>query len=229
MNNLDILIILIVLISALIAFNRGLIKEVLSIIGWILGVATVIFLLPYVQPFAEQYIDSEVMAIATTAISILIIFFVLWIYLSAVIIEKVRSSKLSGMDRTLGLFFGILRAFLLIILLNILIGWIIPKDVQPEVFQESKYFQIAGNFAEPIEKLIPQETRDKLSMTSQKDQEVSDGVVYDSDLDDLFEKLTQPQVKKIEVEKPEFEDQKGYDKSEQKSLDRLIEMTSEEG
>ena len=34
MNSLDVVILIIVLISALIALNRGLIKEVLSIIGW---------------------------------------------------------------------------------------------------------------------------------------------------------------------------------------------------
>ena len=37
MNSLDVVILIIVLISALIALNRGLIKEVLSIIGWVFG------------------------------------------------------------------------------------------------------------------------------------------------------------------------------------------------
>lgn len=227
MNGLDIAIIVIVLISALIALNRGLIKEVLSIIGWFLAVAAVVFLLPVVQPFAEEYIDSELMAIVSSAFAILIIFFILWIYLSSVIIGKIRASKLSGMDRLLGLFFGILRAFLLIILLNILAGWVIPPENQPEMMKESKYFQLAGSFAKPIEELIPEATRDKLHQQMTPDEEVAPGVVLDSDLDDLFEKLTQPQIEKKEVKEKE-EEPAGYDSSEQKSLDRLIEMTADE-
>ena len=37
LNNLDIIILIILGLSALIALSRGLIKEVLSIIGWVLG------------------------------------------------------------------------------------------------------------------------------------------------------------------------------------------------
>ncbi len=228
MNSLDVVILIIVLISALIALNRGLIKEVLSIIGWFLGVAAVIYLLPYVQPLMEEHIESEMMAIVASSFTILIVFFIIWIYLTSIVIGKVRSSKLSGMDRLLGLFFGILRAFLLIILLYILVGWIIPKQSQPESFKQSKYFQLAGSFAEPIEKLIPQSTKDKVHSQVNTDKEVSPGVELNSDLDDLFEKLTQPQVKKKEVKKPTADKSKGYNKSEQKSLDRLIEMTVEE-
>ena len=37
LNNLDIIILFVIGISALIALSRGLVKEVLSIIGWVLG------------------------------------------------------------------------------------------------------------------------------------------------------------------------------------------------
>ena len=228
MNGLDIFLIIVVLISALIALNRGLIKEVLSIIGWFFGVVAIIYLLPYVQPLMENYIESELMAIIVSSFTILILFFILWIYLTSFIIGKVRSSKLSGMDRVLGLFFGVLRAFLLIILFNILIGWIMPQESQPELFKQSKYFQLAGSFAEPIEKLIPHSAKEQVNNQVNSTKEVSPGVELDSDLDDLFEKLTQPQVAKKKVTPIKEDKSVGYDKSEQKSLDRLIEMTVEE-
>ena len=228
MNGLDIFLIIVVLISALIALNRGLIKEVLSIIGWFFGVVAIIYLLPYVQPLMENYIESELMAIIVSSFTILILFFILWIYLTSFIIGKVRSSKLSGMDRVLGLFFGVLRAFLLIILFNILIGWIMPQESQPELFKQSKYFQLAGSFAEPIEKLIPHSAKEQVNNQVNSTKEVSPGVELDSDLDDLFEKLTQPQVAKKKVTPIKEDKSVGYYKSEQKSLDRLIEMTVEE-
>lgn len=228
LNNLDVIILIIVLISGLIALSRGLIREVLSIIGWILATIAVIVLLPAVHPLAQKYISGDFMSGAVASLTILVVFFVIWIFISSSIVGKIRSSKLSSMDRVLGLFFGIMRAFLLVILLYILIGWVTPPQEQPAFFKESKYFQLAGNFAEPIEKLIPQDTlkaiNEKtaaaLGTDDKKEKAVSENVG-----DDLFKKLAQPQVKngkskKVDAEK---ENSKGYNQSEQKSLDRLIE------
>ena len=46
-NNLDVVILILVGISGLIALSRGLIKEVLSIIGWVLSALAVVWLLPF--------------------------------------------------------------------------------------------------------------------------------------------------------------------------------------
>ena len=130
LNNLDVIILIVVGISALIALSRGLMKEVLSIIGWVLGCVAIIYLLPVLNPFTMKYIENGTVAGILTSIVILIVFLVIWILATGKIVSKIRSSKLSGLDRTLGLFFGIARAFLLIILLNILISWIVPKERQ---------------------------------------------------------------------------------------------------
>ena len=111
LNNLDIIILIILGLSALIALSRGLIKEVLSIIGWVLGSAAVIYLLPVFTPITKEYIANGMIAGVVTSIFILILFMVIWILLTGNIVGKVRSSKLSSVDRVLGLFFGIMRAF----------------------------------------------------------------------------------------------------------------------
>jgi membrane protein required for colicin V production len=230
-NNVDIIILLIILISALIALNRGIIKELLSITGWTLGVVSVIYLLPYVNSFTERYIEDETMSVIVTSVAILIIFFIFWIYISANMVGKIRSSKLSNMDRLLGLFFGVLRAFLLIILLNILVNWIIPENDQPDALWDSKLFQLAGKYAEPVEKLIPQETIDavnyqKAVILTIKDEKSDEEEAIPSDIDNLFEQLTQPGIKK-KTRKISAKDIEGYNKMQQQSMDRLIEMVDE--
>lgn len=234
LNNLDIVILIVVGISALIALSRGLVKEVLSIIGWVLATLAVIYLLPVLMPFAKQYISSGILAGVTTALCILILFFVVWIYATAGVVGKIRSSKLSGLDRTLGLFFGIVRAMLLVVLFYILISWMIPVDKQSDVLTKSKYFQLAGSFAKPLEDMIPEETlkiiKEKTKQVgeenekalAQKEQEEKS----DNDADELFEKLAQPQIKKAVTEKAKTqikESFEGYKESERDNLDRLIE------
>ena len=246
LNNMDIAILVIVGISALIALGRGLVKEGLSIVGWVLAGAAVIYLQPVLNPFTLKYIESGWMAGIATAAFILIVFMIVWIYATAGVVGKIRTSKLSGLDRLLGLFFGIVRAFLLIVLMYILISWMMPVKSQPDLLRKSKYFQIAGNFAEPIEKLIPKDTLDAIK---EKTSEV--GLTGDdddepaaeqkpaetkkdkdkSDVDALFEKLAQPQIEKMREDRKKLqkikEDFEGYNTYERDNLNRLIENTVE--
>lgn len=225
LNNLDVIILIIVLISGLIALSRGLVREVLSIIGWVLATMSIIFLLPVLHPLTQKYISGDFMSGVVTALVILIVFFVIWIFVSANIVGKIRSSKLSSTDRILGLFFGIMRAFLLVILMYILVGWITPPKDQPDFFKKSKYFQMAGEFAAPIEKLIPHDTLkaiNKKTAAALAKEDKKERKVTEDIGDDLFKKLTQPQVKNTKKKTEESKKATGYNKSEQKSLDRLI-------
>ena len=228
LNNLDVIILIVVAISALIALSRGLVKEVLSIIGWILATMAVIYILPVVMPFVKEYISNGYVAGVVSSLFILILFFILWIYATAGVVSKIRTSKLNGMDRMLGLFFGIARAFLLVVLFYILVSWMIPADRQSETLTKSKYFQLAGKFAQPLEEMIPEETikliKEKAKTSDeQKTEEEKD---EESGVDALFEKLAQPKVKKEVKEKNKQvikENFGGYKESERDNLDRLIE------
>lgn len=228
MNNLDIFILIVIAISALIALNRGLIKEVLSIIGWMLSIVVIIFMLPIVQPFMQQYTGSEMTAVAVSSILIFIIFFIVWIIITSQIIDKIRSSKLSSLDRILGLFFGVIRACILIILFYILAGWIVPKEEQPDMFKESKYFNMAGDFAEPIEKLLPKEILTEPLQSKKSDKPEDSKKHADENLDNLFDKLVQPKVDgKKTKDSSTPKSAEGYNKTEQDSMDRLIDMAVE--
>jgi membrane protein required for colicin V production len=229
LNNLDVIILIVIAVSALIALNRGLVKEVLSIVGWVLATMSIIYLLPVCLPFTKQFVSSGLLAGILTALSIFIIFFVIWIYSTSQIIGKIRTSKLNGLDRMLGLFFGIMRAFLLVVLFNVMVSWIIPEDKQPETLTKSKYFQVAGKFAKPLEELIPQETLDLIKAKTQAlSDDDSQAKTKDKESEDdetlvLFEKLAQPKIKKAVKEKAaELKEIKGYHQTERADMERLI-------
>lgn len=257
LNNLDVVILIIIGISALIALSRGLIKEVLSIIGWFLAVMSVVYLLPVTTPFAEKYIESSSMAAVATSFIIVILFFIIWILLTGSIVSKVKKSKLGNIDRILGLFFGIFRAFLLVVLFYILVNWMVPVDKQSEALTKSKYYNLAGSFAKPIEELIPADTLEKIREKTKSagvgaDEEKAETSTETEEKNSskaLFEMLTQPKVgkkkdepvavidnalaiKAVEVKKQIEKatpkaEEKGYNEHERDNLDRLIENTAE--
>lgn len=237
LNNLDVIILIITAVSALIALYRGLVKEVLSIVGWILAAVVVFYLLPILTPLAKHYIASSMMAGIVTALLILIIFFIIWLLSTDKMIGKVRSSKLSSLDRALGLLFGVLRACLLVILFNIIISWMLPEESKSGMFKESRYFTLAGKFAEPLESLIPDSTIDLIRNKGsevglgEKDSKKAKAEKADKEekesqkeIDDLFQKLAQPQIEKTTDKiKEKAEDFKGYKEKETDTLDTLIE------
>lgn len=242
LNNLDVILLIITAISALIALYRGLTKEVLSIIGWILAAVVVFYLLPLFTPFAKLYIANAMMAGFVTALIILIVFYIIWLLSTDRMIGKIRTSKLNTLDRMLGLLFGLLRAFLLVILFNILITWMLPDEAKSGMFKESRYFTLAGTFAEPFEKLIPQSTIDMIKdqsakvglgeqkkETEEKKEKEQEEKKAQEEIDALFEQLAQPKIEKIneEVVKENLKDFDGYKDNVTDGLDRLIENTVE--
>ncbi|MBQ2810992.1 MAG: CvpA family protein [Alphaproteobacteria bacterium] len=231
LNNLDVVILIITAVSALIALFRGLVKEVLSIVGWTLAAVVVFYMLPILTPIAKNYIASSMMASIVTALAVLIVFYVVWLLTTDKLIGKIRSSKLSALDRVLGLLFGVLRACLIVILFNILLSWVLPEESKEGMFKESRYFQLAGEFAKPIEGLIPEETKNLIKIkkdeTEQKAEEIKKNAEQKA-IDELFEKLAQPQIEKVVTKsEEETENFEGYKENQTDNLDRLIEATVE--
>ena len=122
LNNLDVVFLVIVGVSALVAIARGVTKELLSITGWILAAVSVYYLLPVVDPIMKKYIASEVLSSLVSGMVILIMFCIFWVLAADKISTQIRFSKLSSLDRILGFIFGIFRGVIIVILLQIMIS-----------------------------------------------------------------------------------------------------------
>lgn len=246
LNNLDVVFLVIVGVSALVAIARGVTKELLSIIGWVLAGVSVYYLLPVVDPIMKKYIASEVLSGLVSGMVILIMFCIFWVLAADKISTQIRFSKLSALDRILGFIFGIFRGVVIVILLQIMISSLIPEESQKGVFAESRYFKLAGDAAGPIKGLIPEKwfddlkakgetlgvvaakTDEKVDEKKAKDEEPSSAEKLNNAADaasdvlkksgeELFNKLVQPKVEGEAEAKEE-----GYKKDETSDLDKLM-------
>lgn len=246
LNNLDVVFLVIVGVSALVAIARGVTKELLSIIGWVLAGVSVYYLLPVVDPIMKKYIASEVLSGLVSGMVILIMFCIFWVLAADKISTQIRFSKLSALDRILGFIFGIFRGVVIVILLQIMISSLIPEESQKGVFAESRYFKLAGDAAGPIKGLIPEKwfddlkakgetlgvvaakTDEKVDEEKAKDEEPSSTEKLNKATDaasdvlkksgeELFNKLVQPKVEGEAEAKEE-----GYKKDETSDLDKLM-------
>ncbi|HZP18951.1 MAG TPA: CvpA family protein [Bauldia sp.] len=124
---LDIIVIVVVLISAILAMVRGFVREVLSIASWLAAAAAAYFLYKSLLPLVSPYFDSEPVA---TIVSAAIIFFVALIiasYVTMKIADYVIDSRVGAADRAFGFVFGAARGLLLLVVAMHFFNALVPK------------------------------------------------------------------------------------------------------
>ncbi|MGP1939355.1 MAG: CvpA family protein [Arsenophonus sp. ET-DL9-MAG3] len=113
---IDYVIIAIISFSTLISSIRGFVREVLSLIVW--GCAFIIAAQFY--PYLAIYLTIFNNIIIRNGIAILILFIVILIIgtvVNHVISSLIERTKLSGIDRLLGVCFGLLRGILIVLII----------------------------------------------------------------------------------------------------------------
>ena len=155
-NILDIGIAVLVLISAVLAYVRGLVQEVLSIAGWIGAIFATFYGFPLLRPYARQTTSVDIVADFGAGILIFVVSLVILSLLTRGISKKVKDSALNAVDRSLGFLFGLLRGALIVCIAYIGLGMFYPQDDRPEWISEARSMELIGPGAELLVALIPE-------------------------------------------------------------------------
>lgn len=207
-NVIDIGVLLILLISAVLAYARGFVHEVLSVGGWIGAIFATFYGFPYAKPIAREYISLDLAADLTAGIVIFIATLVFLSLVSRSIAKRVQASALNVLDRSLGFLFGLVRGAALVCVAYIGLELLVPKDEQPTVIRDARTMQLIEPGAAFLKKLVP----DHITGRTGTDKPASQGL-------DL-EKLVAPEPKQSDIPPRE-----GYDAEQRKSLERLLDGT----
>ena len=157
MNWVDLAIAGALLLSGLLAFARGLVREILGLGAWIIAafVASPYGVFPYLQPWVRHQFDDPTTAdIVAFAGVFLVVLIVLWL-ISSAIAGLIRNSALGGLDRTLGLVFGLVRGAVLVCLLYVLVGLAIPVAQWPVPVTEARALPLVHRGAEWLADQVP--------------------------------------------------------------------------
>ncbi|CAK0755225.1 membrane protein required for colicin V production [uncultured Gammaproteobacteria bacterium] len=160
MNVFDGVVIGVVLLSALLAFMRGLVAEVLSVGGWVGAALAALYSYPYVQPLLRAKIHTTWIADACAAGGVFLIVLIILIMISSRLARAVRDSALNAVDRSLGFLFGLLRGTVLVCLGWLVLVWLVPPADQPGWIAEARTKHLVENGADVLVKLAPAGMRD---------------------------------------------------------------------
>ncbi|GEO82376.1 CvpA family protein [Pararhodospirillum oryzae] len=230
-NPVDLVVLAVLLLSAVLAFMRGFVHEVLGIAAWV-GAATVALaghkaLAPLMRGLVPGSADwvAEAAAGAVLFLATLILLFIL----TGAIARQVRKTALNTLDRSLGFLFGLARGALILIALSIGVTWLMPPDRRPEWVRAAASMPILDRGTRIALEVLPEPLRGRTHDIGTQAGAAADRVedLLDTgravqDVQSHFERLAdpQPQAPQTDATGPV-----GYGNGQRRDLDRLIEST----
>jgi membrane protein required for colicin V production len=119
MNDFDILLIVLVALSVLAGCVRGLLRELIALLSWLIGFLLAWSYADQLEPYLGGLLTQAGLRIWVARSLILIAVLVAGMLISGIVTMFVRLSLFSPLDRSLGALFGLLRGVVVVGLLVI--------------------------------------------------------------------------------------------------------------
>lgn len=232
---IDLIILGVLIISAIVAFLRGFIREILTIFGVLGGLtaawlfydplSTVFENLMGVDPTAEEQprflnlVPYPLLSDILAAISIFVVVVIILTIVSHYLSRGAQSLGLGMLDRTLGVIFGLARGLLLLALLYLPVKMNVDDEQKKEWFKDSRTIIYVEGVANWIAGQLPESFTSKETMDEAK--KTSDIL---EDLD-LLPKQDKEDNKDEDADSvaPADQSTKGYQAPQRQSLEEMIE------
>lgn len=214
---LDLVVLAVLAISALLAFLRGFVHEVLAVVAWIGAIFAVFYGLPYLRPYAQDVIANPLIADIAAGAFIFVVALIVLSLLTGLLTTRVKGSALNALDRSLGFIFGLARGAVLVCLVYIALQWMMPPGRQPAWLADARTQPLLASGADALRSLMPSEARER---TGNAANDVRDRARDALESQRMMRDILNPQPKGPPVgsEAPA----EGYGDRERRELERLL-------
>jgi membrane protein required for colicin V production len=138
MNGVDFVVLLVVAFSAMMGFMRGFVREILGLGAWIGAGVTAFVFFPIMQPMLRRAIENPDLADPVAFGGIFLVVLILLSLIARLMGKAVRKAGLGGLDRSLGLVYGLARGAAVMIAVYIGAGLIEPMENWPNTVLEAR-------------------------------------------------------------------------------------------
>ncbi len=135
LNLIDYLIIIFILLSVIISFARGFIREALSLVTWVVAAWVAFHFSSDIALMMEGHISSPAARLGLSAVALFLVTLFLGALINYGIGQMIDKTGLTGTDRSLGVIFGFGRG-VLIIALGLVLATLTPLP-QSKLWQKS--------------------------------------------------------------------------------------------
>jgi membrane protein required for colicin V production len=220
----DILVGLVVLVSAGYAAWRGFLSEVLSVFSWASAAFATLYFGPWLIPLMRGVISAPWLASLAAYAGIFLLVLIPLSFMAHRFSETVKQSPIGPLDRALGIAFGVVRGLVIVGLAYMAFTYFVPIKQQPTVLTQARSLPVIQSSAEVLLSLAP--SRDYANFATKPaagHDELGDLIRRNSDVNKDPEDHLQH---KSMAAQPA---QKGYGAKDRRALDNLFEATGNGG
>src|SRR5437868_5072521 len=154
---LDLIRLVVMLISALLAMVRGFIREVLSIASWAAATILTLYAYPKLKPVVLQYFSNDIVASAITVGGVFLGTLLIVSVVTIKISDTILDSRVGALDRTLGFLFGLARGLVIVVVAYIFFDWLVPARSQPDWVKNAKSLVVLKKTGDTLISMLPED------------------------------------------------------------------------
>jgi membrane protein required for colicin V production len=161
----DGIVLVVIVLSAILAYARGLVREALSIAGWILAALAGFYFAPMIEPLMREIpvlrdvlgTNCELGILAGFVVAFAICLIIVSLF-TPLLAGAVHNSAVGPVDQGLGFVFGIARGVLLVVIALIVYTTIFGGSGGIEQVDRSRSAAIFGDLERRISAMLPADT-----------------------------------------------------------------------
>ncbi len=154
---------IVIVLSALLAYSRGLVREAMAIVGWVAAAVLAFLFAGQVEPLIKELpILGELIPAESCEIHVILAFaavftvaLIVMSFITPLFSSLVRRSAAGGVDQALGFLFGVARGILLVAIAFFIYETVITTQ-NFAVVNDSRSAQVFSRFTDQIEAQNPQ-------------------------------------------------------------------------
>ena len=153
----------VIILSALLAYSRGFVREGMAILGWVLAAALAFVFAPQVEPLVKEipvlgdYLaDSCELAVIAAFAAVFAVALVVVSLFTPLFASMVQQSALGGIDQALGFIFGVLRGILLVAIAFFVYETVMVNQ-SIDMVDQSRSAQVFSRMTQQIEDRDPKQ------------------------------------------------------------------------
>jgi len=124
----DIIFIIIILYNTVKCLSQGFLLSFLSSLKWIVSAIATIILVPKLQPWVSDYIESDFINNVGIGVVVFIVTLFLSIVLGRSLGRTVIWSGLGSVDKSFGIIFGLVKGYVVAVCFFSLLNWFYPYE-----------------------------------------------------------------------------------------------------
>lgn len=162
MNTVDFCVLSAIGITALIGIARGFIRELSSIMAWVLAGVATFWDVPFVNAFMRSHFESSFLADIITTVAVFLIAFIIVSLIGTVCASFIRGSMISPIDRLFGALLGSTKGIILISCLELISVCFVARNEMPSMIQQSVLIPYIYNLSDFVRSTLPDKARNFL-------------------------------------------------------------------